>query len=428
MVVGIQPDGAVTGIYNGTARGKWWVYDVDVQADGNLLLATTVPGETVIEEIDPTTGDVVESWQLPDVLDAHDVDRIGDGELLLNDKSKGGDDRVLIYDTETDRVVWEYRFANHTDQFPKSGGGPFEDDWTHNNDVEQIREGVVMVSVRNFDQVVAIDRETKEILWRLGADDDYDVLNEQHNPDFFVDESGRPTVLVADSENDRVAEYSRADDGWERTWTLSGGGLDEPRDADRLPNGNTLVADRRGHRLLEVTPEGQVVWEVYAPWQPYDAERVGTGDESSRPSMRTVGVTGPQEMTGSANPTTEDLEACYEFLTSVDSRQLLPGQATAVPNTTDTPVPTTAAGVGDGSGGGDGGGAGSDGAGNDGDSTGDGGDSTGDGGDGQAGNDGGADDSGDAEGTAVTTPVSFGVVAVTLLVAVVTVAVVVRRL
>jgi uncharacterized protein (TIGR03382 family) len=180
-----------------------------------------------------------------------------------------------------------------------------------------------MVSVRNFDQVVAVNRSTKELEWTLGEDDRSAVLDEQHNPDYIETEDGRAAVLVADSLNDRVVEYTREDDGWTRTWVLRGGGLNEPRDADRLPNGNTLVSDRRGDRVLEVTPEGEVVWEVYTPWQPYDAERLGTPDESSPPAMVDAGTTGTYELDSSA-ASTGDLEACYDHLTGFDGSRLVP--------------------------------------------------------------------------------------------------------
>jgi hypothetical protein len=176
---------------------------------------------------------------------------------------------------------------------------------------------------------VAIDRETKEVRWRLGEDDNRNTLFEQHNPDYIEGENGTPTVLIADSRNDRVVEYAREDGEWTRTWVLRGGGLDEPRDADRLPNGNTLVVDRRGDRLLEVTPTGEVVWEFYAPWQPYDAERIGTGDESSAPTARQLDATGTYEMTGSAGVSERRTEACYEYLTDWNgSSRLLPDDPT----------------------------------------------------------------------------------------------------
>lgn len=325
MLVGVAPSGEVVGVHNAGEEGRWWAYDVDRLPNGNFLLPTTQDHHTVVSEIDDETGDHVSELNFdenPRLHDTHDVDLINGDELLMNDM---GDerDRVVVYNLTREAVVWEYRFDEHTDQFPREGGGPYETDWTHNNDVEKIRDGVYMVSVRNFDQVVAINRSTKAIEWTLGADDNAAILDEQHNPDYIETEDDRATVVVADSLNDRVVEYTREDDGWNRTWVLRGGGLDEPRDADRLPNGNTLVSDRRGHRYLEVTPTGNVVWEFYGPWQPYDAERLGTRDESSPPAMVDHGTTGVVELDSEAVPE-DDVEACYEHLLDVESSRLVP--------------------------------------------------------------------------------------------------------
>jgi outer membrane protein assembly factor BamB len=53
-----------------------------------------------------------------------------------------------------------------------------------------------------------------------------------------------------------------------------------PRDADRLPNGHTLITDSNGNRVFEVNERGDVVWSVNIAF-PYEAERIGTGDEST---------------------------------------------------------------------------------------------------------------------------------------------------
>jgi hypothetical protein len=206
MLLGIRPNGSVVGVHNGSANDRWWYYDIDPLDNGNLLLSTTKPGFSVIEEVDPATGDHVSIREFPEVLDSHDVDLINGDKLLVNDMSQDGEDRVFVYNLTTEEITWEYWFANHTDQFPEDGGGEYGGDWTHNNDIEQIDNGTFMVSVRNFDQVVAINRSTKQLEWQLGADDNYTVLNEQHNPDYFEGADGQPTVLVADSINDRVVE------------------------------------------------------------------------------------------------------------------------------------------------------------------------------------------------------------------------------
>lgn len=337
MLVSFAPSGGVVGVHNDADAGRWWAYDVDRLPDGDFLMSTTQNRHTVIEEVDAATGEHVSVRDFEGVHDTHDVDLINGDELVMNDM---GDEhnRVLVYNLTREEIVWEYRFDEHTDVFPKSGGGPYGKDWTHNNDVERIRPGVFMVSLKNFDQVVAINRSTKTVEWTLGEDENTEILSAQHNPDYLVNDAGQPTVLVADSRNDRVVEYTREDGEWNRTWVLRGGGLNEPRDADRLPSGNTLVSDRRGDRLLEVTPDGEVVWEVYTPWQPYDAERLGTVDESSGPTMVDANTTGTHEMTGGTIFETAAVEACYAFLTNTTSSRLVPADdpgATADGSATD---------------------------------------------------------------------------------------------
>jgi hypothetical protein len=120
----------------------------------------------------------------------------------------------------------------------------------------------------------------------LGSDGAHGTLYEQHNPDYIPRQSGGPAVLVAGSENNRVVEYQRTQDGWTRTWMWQDLRLQWPRDADRLPNGNTMITDTNGGRVLEVAPNGSVVWSVEVAF-PYEAERLGTGDESEGgPSAR----------------------------------------------------------------------------------------------------------------------------------------------
>ena len=62
-----------------------------------------------------------------------------------------------------------------------------------------------------------IDRKSKRIRWTLGEEDNYDILNEQHNPVLLSQDP--VTVLVADSENNRVIEYEKTKSGWKRTWS-----------------------------------------------------------------------------------------------------------------------------------------------------------------------------------------------------------------
>jgi hypothetical protein len=59
-----------------------------------------------------------------------------------------------------------------------------------------------------------------------------------------------------------------------------------PRHADRQPDGDTLIADSTANRVIEVAPNGTVVWSTTAG-DPSEAERLATaGESSNRPSER----------------------------------------------------------------------------------------------------------------------------------------------
>jgi len=233
----------------------------------------------VVERVNLTTGESTRIYARitpgKHATRWHDVDRLDENRIVVADIAQ---DRVFIVDTTTGIVtwVWDARSA-----FPPAGsGGPYPSDWTHINDVEVLPNGRIMVSVRNQDRVEFLDRERGvQWRWELGKEDEYETLYKQHNPDYIPPGQGGSSVLVADSENDRLVEYQRRGESWERTWTWRDDHLQWPRDADRLPDGRTLVTDSNGNRLLEVARNGTVVWSVEIAF-PYEAERLGTAHES----------------------------------------------------------------------------------------------------------------------------------------------------
>ncbi|WP_254523773.1 aryl-sulfate sulfotransferase [Natrinema caseinilyticum] len=228
-----------------------------------------------IERVNLTTGaterlhTAVTGWDI-----WHDVDRIDKHRLLVADIAR---DRVFTLNTTSDEVTWEWRAEEDLD--PDNGGNP--GDWTHVNDVELLDDGRVMVSLRNHDRVVFLDPgEGIQRDWTLGAEDAYGILYEQHNPDYIPPARGGPAIVVSDSENNRVLEYQRENATWTRTWEWQDERLRWPRDADRLPGGHTLVTDSHGNRVIELSESDDVVWSVSIS-TPYEAERLGTGDESA---------------------------------------------------------------------------------------------------------------------------------------------------
>jgi outer membrane protein assembly factor BamB len=299
-LVGIAPNGSLNWEVDRTGEPGAKFYDTDVLDNGDLLVTLAVANGTEVYRYDPQTGERVWEEQF-DIVDTHDVDLINDDELLvaniLNDTPDGNGDGVFIYNRTEDRITWHWYFRNH---FSNSTAGGISHDWTHVNDIDKIDEGQFMASPRNFDQVVAINRSTKEVDWRLGADDDYDVMFEQHNPQYLETADGNRAVLIADSLNDRVVEYTYLNGSWELTWQVGVDQLSWPRDADRLPNGNTLITDTHHQRVIEVTPTGEIVWEYYVPWAPYDATRQDAPEEQGGPTMHDMNVSGSYSLSGSS--------------------------------------------------------------------------------------------------------------------------------
>ena len=255
------------------------VFDSEYLANGNVqvALAERVPAEDCPEqyrdkdhcvrnrvvEVDYDTKEVVWEYDWYDAFihwhEVHDADRLADGRVAIIDM---GNDRTFFVNREGE-ITWQWNATKHLgegSEFREKYGGPAsngpEDDWTHMNDVDVLHNGYVQMSIRNFDSVIRVDPETDEIVRVFGRPDAHDVMKEQHNPQWLPE---RNTMLVADSENDRVVEITP--DG-EIIWQYGGSGeLSWSRDADRLPNGNTLITDTYHSRVLEVNQQGEVRWE-----------------------------------------------------------------------------------------------------------------------------------------------------------------------
>jgi outer membrane protein assembly factor BamB len=193
----------------------------------------------------------------------------------------------LVEATTTGEVVWEWRTWEHLDP-ERDALTALQDDrseWTHANGVFEEPDGNLLVSFRNISTVIRIDRPTGRILWKLGAP----PLSGQHAPTLLANGN----VLLFDNGPHRLDEsfpFSRAIEVNPATneivWKYQ-----EPRpfnfysprisNAERLPNGNTLINEGVFGRFFEVTPAGDVVWEFVNPH---------FGPESAAPKLQNNGV------------------------------------------------------------------------------------------------------------------------------------------
>lgn len=206
----------------------------------------------------------------------HDFDRINDTHIVIADIWH---DAVHFVNLSRGERTWSWYVNESYKRGPNGGSGP--EGWTHINDVEIVRNGWIMATLRNFDRTVFIDPGNGVVRnWTIGCEDCRDILYEHHNSDYMPGhESNPPTVIIADSENDRIVEYRRVDGEWKKAWTYTNSNMHWPRDADRLPNGHTLITDSNSNRVYEIDEDGDIVWTSIIG-NPYEAERLGTGDES----------------------------------------------------------------------------------------------------------------------------------------------------
>jgi hypothetical protein len=277
-LIAATPQGNTKWVWDGYENTPNWFYDVEPVNKTHLFVTLSQKNHTEGVLFNKSSQDATWKEELTE-RDTHDMDLEGDRIYVApmeKDYYENGqkvfDDRAYVYNRTEDSVTWEWYFRDHydtPDKNPKTG-------WTHLNDIDVVNETTIMLSPRNMDQVIFIDMESGEIVNRLGEDGEHQILNHQHNPD--VVSLDPLTVIVADSENDRIVEYKYENNEWRVTWELKGS-LNWPRDADRLPSGNTLITDTLNHRVIEVTPRGKVVWEYFAPWAPYDADREYDGSQ-----------------------------------------------------------------------------------------------------------------------------------------------------
>lgn len=301
VFVGVQGVGSYTsdGFSGEVAdRGVAWreasadtYFDVTPLANGTVLTTFTVnevndcdPYEapcsrTGFRFVDPDTTRTFGEWSMPvrthTNSEIHDAEPLPGGGVLVADMDR---ERVLI--VRNGRVAWSWNASDRYDA-PKD---PTQTDWLHINDVDRIAEGRYLVSVRNANQLLILDREdgVVEVINEDpdGGDQirgDPSILHRQHNPQWL----GDGAVLVADSENHRVVElHRRADGSWTPAWVLTGAGgttFNWPRDADRLADGTTIVTDTRNARVVVVDEEGDLLARHRFDYRtlPYEADVAG---------------------------------------------------------------------------------------------------------------------------------------------------------
>jgi hypothetical protein len=128
--------------------------------------------------------------------------------------------------------------------------------------------GQILVSMRESGMVAVLDPDTEKVVWAIRgpwvAQHDPDLLPNGHM--LLFDNRGR---YGSEGHNEsRVIEFDPHT--YKIVWEYAGDDKKPlhsvARSAqERLSNGNTLITESEGGRLIEVTPNGEIVWEYVNP-------------------------------------------------------------------------------------------------------------------------------------------------------------------
>jgi ribosomal protein L24E len=190
-------------------------------------------------------------------------------------------DDIVVLSLETGKELDRIRMLNafkgtpfdvYLYHYPPVPKAPW--DFFHTNNVMKLEPelaekfpmfeaGQLLVSLRNASLIAVIDPETKKVVWATTG-----PWKNQHHAQFLP--NGR--ILLMDnmglylnkSVYTQILEFDPITSGI--SWRFPDNKVDYKflnniyGHVQRLPNGNTLIGETFGLRLIEITPEGKIVW------------------------------------------------------------------------------------------------------------------------------------------------------------------------
>jgi hypothetical protein len=311
-------------IIDATGRPAWYYAaspspagDFQQQPDGSFTLAVIDPAHeiaglgiesAVYRQID-VLGNTLHTWSALDApaatppltvagTDSHEIRIQPNGDALLfglttktmDMTAYGGRTNATVVANVLERVTaaGEVSFAwNMFDAFDLANidtaaattNGPIVD-FTHANAIDVTSDGNYLISLRNLSQIIKLDSSTGAILWKLGGTDGEFVFVGDPLAGFSCQHGARELpngdIILFDDGDGHWPQQSRAVeyrlDMTARTATLVWSAEDSPAlysyvlgYAQRLTNGNTLVAYGTTLHVQEVDARGQVLWDLLDP-------------------------------------------------------------------------------------------------------------------------------------------------------------------
>ena len=228
-------------------------HDLTVAPDGRIFVLTQEIGQDDLPQYPHLKAPRIDDYIAVLSPDGHELNKIRIIDSLLRSP----------YSRLVDTVPW----------YIQKGAG----DYLHTNSIEYLdgttaqklpeaKEGRLLLSFREIGTLAIFDPGTGEIVWTMRG-----PWLRQHDPDLLANGNillfdnqgnlgpgGMTRVIEVDPKSHRIV------------WTYAGT-PQEPFESEvrsseaRLANGNTLITEFDGGRLLEVTRSGQIVWNYVNP-------------------------------------------------------------------------------------------------------------------------------------------------------------------
>lgn len=247
----------------------------------------------------------------------HDFQMLPDGHYLviafnhqtINMTAYGGTPMadvqgLIVQELDADKeVIFEWRSWDHFLFTDANQWTPLTNnkvDYVHGNTVERDSDGNILISCRNMDEITKINRETGDIIWRMGGENNQFTFVNDNIPNHFSEQhdvrriaNGNMTMLnngnylpiqVSSAKEYQLDEvnkvatliwfYEHPDVNGNKVFARASG------NAQRLPNGNTMISwgtivfGLGIPNMTEVTQSKNIVWEM-------------TFDEAGQKSYRT---------------------------------------------------------------------------------------------------------------------------------------------
>lgn len=268
-------------------QGKTWHY-AQMLANGHLV---AIVKDVMILELDWHSNLV---WKRA-MRAHHDFSRLPNGNTLIVSRRNlknpwTGSGKIacdILVEVELDnQVVWQWKSEEHAKEIAEHVQlliPPYKRfrDWPHINTIEvlpdspaakkdsRFKAGNLLFCGRHIDTIGVIDRKSGDVVWAWGPGE----LLGPHMPTMLP--NGH--LLVYDNGQNasvRVRRYTRIVELDPITEKIVWQYRAEPPKSfyspsrgsnQRLPNGNTFIAESDSGRLFEVTKQGEIVWEFLNP-------------------------------------------------------------------------------------------------------------------------------------------------------------------